>query len=396
MHRRSFVSAATCAVASSALPWPVAVQGAGFHLPSQAFLSDLHWLMELAGVPGIAFGVVRGGRVPTTHAAGVTGADQTGAVTADTVFEAASLSKPVFAYLAMLLVQEGRLDLDRPLDSYLGAPYLQSDPRAAAITARHVLSHTTGYQNWRFNAQQVLATAFPPGERFQYSGEGYYQLQRAVETITGRGIAGVIRERVLEPLDMRGSSFLWRAEFAGKFAFGHRRDGTKAPSFSSSAGADLVRQVESQGRTAEGLMGDQVAAAFQAMSPPRPSLPVFLLPNVAGSLLTTVNDYLKFVAVAVGALAGPLDDAHRSRMYARQVGLRGALGWGLGWGLEQRGERNWIWHWGDNPGYKNFVIADLRLKQGVVVFTSGDNGRPVYERVVRACGAEDPGAFLRI
>ena len=87
----------------------------------------------------------------------------------------------MFAYLVMLLVQDGTLNLDRPLDAYLGAPYVPDDPRAASITARHVLSHTTGYRNWRFSADQRLSTDFAPGERFQYSGEGYYQLQRVVE-----------------------------------------------------------------------------------------------------------------------------------------------------------------------------------------------------------------------
>jgi CubicO group peptidase (beta-lactamase class C family) len=132
------------------------------------------------------------------------------------------------------------------------------------------------------------------------------------------------------------------------------------------------------------------------MSPPAPTHPVTLSPNAAGSLLTTANDYVKLVAVMIGAMPGPLDDELPRRMMTRQIGLRAGLGWGLGWGLEEREGRTLIWHWGDNPGFKNFVMADPTSKTGVIVFTNGDNGRALYERVVRASAGFDPTAFLWI
>lgn len=99
------------------------------------------------------------------------GAGGTGQVSADTVFEAASLSKPVFAFGVLLLAQEGIIDLDRPLASYLPAPYLPAEPGAAVITARMVLEHTTGLPNWRPKGEP-LALLRQPGTRFGYSGEG--------------------------------------------------------------------------------------------------------------------------------------------------------------------------------------------------------------------------------
>jgi CubicO group peptidase (beta-lactamase class C family) len=276
------------------------------------------------------------------------------------VFDAASLSKPVFAYLVMLLVQDGVIDLDLPLDGYLGQPYVPGNDLAAKVTARHVLSHTTGYRNWRFNDTQTLVPEFTPGERWQYSGEGYYELQRAVETIMGKDLTVLARERVFVPFGMTRSSYMPEVSFEPNRAVGHRRGG-------------------------------------EAITPPGPppanALPVMRTPNAAGSLRTTVKDYAKFMAVMTGAVDGPLQQRLRESMTLRQITVRGPLGWGLGWGLEQRDGRSLIWHWGDNPGFKNFVIADPAAKQGIVVFTNGEGGKAVYERVVRASAGFDPAAF---
>jgi CubicO group peptidase (beta-lactamase class C family) len=314
----------------------------------------------------------------------------------DTMFEAASLSKPVFAYLVMLLVQDGKLDLDRPLDAYLGAPYVPDDPRAASITARHVLSHTTGYRNWRFSADQRLSTDFAPGERFQYSGEGYYELQRVVETIAGKGLAAAARERVFAPLGMNRSSFIWKSDYQSQAAQGHRRDGSAIASQSRRTAEELAEQAESRGVSLEEWRHEDIVAALRTMSPPPPTHPVTLSPNAAGSLLTTVNDYLRFISVMLGVASGPLREDQRRGMLRQQIAIRAGLGWGLGWGLEEREGGTLFWHWGDNPGFKNFVMADPATGSAVLVFTNGDNGRPVYERVVRACGNFDPRAFLWI
>ena len=106
----------------------------------------------------------------------MTSAETRAPVSAGTVFQAASLSKPVVAYAALLLADAGLLDLDRPLGSYLPEPYAAGDPRIRSVTARQALSHSTGMQNWRFSADDTLQFAFAPGGGFQYSGEGYFYL----------------------------------------------------------------------------------------------------------------------------------------------------------------------------------------------------------------------------
>lgn len=320
--------------------------------------------MELATLPGLAAAVMSGGKTTWAQGFGRTDGDTSPAVDADTVFEAASLSKPVFAYLVMLLVQDGVLDLDRPLDGYLGSPYVPGNELAAKVTARHVLSHTTGYRNWRFNDSQTLEPAFAPGSQWQYSGEGYYELQRVAETITGKDLTAIARERVLDPLGMTRSSYVPLPEFDATRAVGHRRGG-------------------------------------QPVAPPGPgappaTLPVMRTPNAAGSLRTTARDYPKFLAAMTGAVDGPLQTKLRESMTVRQTTVRGSLGWGLGWGLEAYEGRNLIWHWGDGLGWKNFVIADPVAREGIVVFTNGDGGKAVYERMVRASAGFDPAAFAWI
>src|SRR5258708_6077679 len=167
-----------------------------------------HW-MELACVPGAVVAVIEKGSVAGVHALGVRRAEEAGAVDAATIFEAASLSKPVFASAVLRLVAAKALDLDRPLDQILP---LAPDPRAKLITARHVLSHSSGLQNWRNPRNDKFEFSFPPGEKFSYSGDGYFYLQRAVEKITTRPFAHYMRETVLEPLGMTRSSYVWRED----------------------------------------------------------------------------------------------------------------------------------------------------------------------------------------
>src|SRR5258708_39831471 len=167
-----------------------------------------HW-MELACLPGAVVAVIEKGSVAGVHAFGVRRDGEAGAVDAATIFEAASLSKPVFASAVLRLTAAKALDLDRPLDEILP---LAADPRAKLITARHVLSHSSGLQNWRNPRNDKFEFSFPPGEKFSYSGDGYFYLQRAVEKITTRPFAHYMRETVLEPLGMTRSSCLWRGD----------------------------------------------------------------------------------------------------------------------------------------------------------------------------------------
>ncbi|HTC40230.1 MAG TPA: serine hydrolase domain-containing protein, partial [Candidatus Acidoferrales bacterium] len=166
---------------------PSNAKAAAFHKPDKTTIAELEQqvpvLLKEGTVPGASLALIRGGKTYWVHGFGVRDAKSGQPVVEDTIFEAASLSKPVFAYGVLKLVDQGKLDLDAPLSKYLPKPYIEGDPRLDKITARYVLSHRTGFPNWRPDAG--LTIHFTPGERFSYSGEGFVYLQKVVQQITG-------------------------------------------------------------------------------------------------------------------------------------------------------------------------------------------------------------------
>ena len=135
-----------------------------------------------------------------------------------TVFEAGSLSKPIAAVLALQLQNQGRFSLNKPLAHYWLPRELEAIDGAKDITARQVLSHASGLQNWRFQAQDQLRLSFKPGAGFSYSGEGYVWLQQVMEHLTGAGYADLVINQVLKPLGMSNSSFCYDSEVFTKMA----------------------------------------------------------------------------------------------------------------------------------------------------------------------------------
>src|SRR5687768_1423596 len=158
-------------------------------------------LMRDGEVPGLSIVVIQRGQIAWQHAYGVN--DRT-------VFEAASLGKPVFAHAVMKLVDRGVLSLDVPLHQYMPEPV--SDERMKTITARMVLTHRTGFQN-EVMPGQTLTLQFTPGERFGYSGAGFLYLERVVEHLTGKELPLLMQQLVFKPLGMRDSGYVWIPEY---------------------------------------------------------------------------------------------------------------------------------------------------------------------------------------
>lgn len=356
---------------------------------------DIERWMRLASVPGLAMARVEGATI-TTRAFGARRAGGPADVSDDTIFAAASLSKPVFAYLVHALVLEGALSLDRPLHEYLPLPN-PGDERARRITARHVLGHSTGWRNWRFNASQTLTSDFEPGSRFGYSGEGFFYLQRVVERVTGRAFSALVRERVLRPLEMASTSFAWLPDLEGRRASGHTNRGNPAQEYGLPLRAALARMARARGTSVEELATDDTERALREAEPSLAPLGNFMSPNAAASLTTTAADYAGFLRHLVtardggGAAAGIVE-----AMATPTTPINDEVRWGAGTGLQVNGARTTLWHWGDNPGFKNIFLADTSARRAIVVFTSGDAGRSVYERVVRSELGEDQPAFLFI
>ena len=366
--------------------------------PDADFLSKLPETMEIAGVPGLSMSVVQDGRIAWSHYRGVIDASTNQPVSADTLWPAASLSKPAFAFAALHLVDEGKLDLDRPLKSYV-PDHAPDDPRANKITARQVLSHSSGLRNWRQRTDQPLVPDFEPGARFQYSGEGIYYLQRAVEHIAGMGFEQFMEERLFNPLGMSSSTYSWRRDVAARLVSGHDQ-GQPRQSPSKDLAQRLLDVAEQQKKPLGAFKHEDLAAAMQSMSPAPPMLPNFMIPNAAASLLTTPIDYSRFLIELLEKHNEVVDlaPATRKSMVTPQSRINRALQWGLGIGLEQQpgavGDPNFLWHWGDNGSWKNFVLAHPATRSAIVVFTNGSRGINVANRVITAATGQSHAAFL--
>ncbi|HEX5733652.1 MAG TPA: serine hydrolase [Blastocatellia bacterium] len=319
-------------------------------------------LMADGDVPGLSIAVVRDSELFWHRAFGVKNAETKEPVIDNTIFEAASLTKPVFAYAVLKLVERGKLDLDTPLSKYLPQPYIENDERLSLITTRRVLSHTTGFPNWR-PAGQPLKIHFTPGDRFSYSGEGFVYLQKVVEHLTNQPLDQYMKAAVFEPLGMADSSLVWIDRYEVMKATSH-----------NTGGAPTARR-----------------------KPPKA--------NAAASLQTTAQDYARFViAINKGAgLKGAtvremlrpqiwVNEGCRNCLNPRSAQLSTTVAWGLGWGLQQTEDGTSFWHWGDNNGDVHcYVVGFPAQKLGVVIFTNSGNGHSIIPEIIsEAIGGKQP------
>jgi CubicO group peptidase (beta-lactamase class C family) len=365
----------------------------GIRPPDDAFLGTLPKLMEISDVPGIGIGVVRGGKLTFQRYEGVADVSTGKPVTADTLFPAASLGKPVFAYAALRLADDGKLDLERPLKAYV-PDHTPADVRGDKVTARHVLAHSSGYRNWRNSVNQPLIPDFDPGSRFQYSGEGFYYLQRAVEKITAGPFEQFMQQRLFGPFGMRSSTYGWRHDTEARLVTGHNRGNPSRPPSRDFANR-LFQHAQSQGKGLASFSHEDIVVAMGVVRPSPAPLPNFIIPNAAGSMLTTVSDYAAFLSRVLAPAGEVLELKPKTlqQMLSPVTRINGVISWGLGWGLESDAGRDYIWHWGDNGNFKNFVLAHLASQSAIVVFTNGNNGLRVAEAAVAAASGHAHFAF---
>jgi len=306
--------------------------------PALILLDSVPELMRRADVPGLQLAFVEDGNVTMTAAFGYADTETERAVTDHTVFEAASLSKPVFAYAVLRLVDRGDWDLDQPLWEILEYERLDHDDRSREMTTRLVLTHTTGLPNW---GGTPLEFNSDPGERWGYSGEGIVYLQRAVEAKTGLTLEELAAREVFEPLGMTETHYAWVASFDTLAAIPH----------------------------------DEFGFPANRRRPERG--------NAAGSLHTTATDYARFVGAMFTGEG--LEPQTHAAMLAPGADLVGAewgdaeeakthLFWGLGWGLEEGRLGSSFWHWGDQGTARCFVVAYPETGDALVYFTNSANG----------------------
>ena len=371
ISRRHFVRTGVCAAVLSALPAcarrAVATRTLESQLEpgTQAQLSRLEGLivrlMEMAIVPGAAIAVVKDGSIVWHRSFGVRDANSREPVDTHTVFGAASVSKTVFAYAVLQLCDRGILELDAPLTRYTPDRILDGDPRLDLITARHVLSHTTGLPNFRSRAEP-LRIHFTPGERFQYSGEGYWYLQSVITRLAGRidtascaeyeagmrqcatDIDAYLRENVLTPFRMFSSGYVGNDTIDRHAASRHDARGRPLPHGRSSA---------------------TEAGRYAAM----------------GGLRTTALDYAAFLSEVLAPQVAPsfrLREVTRQEMLRPQVRVEGSKSWALGWEINDSPAGRLFQHQGGQAGVQAFTAASLDRRSGYVILTNSDNGSKVF------------------
>ncbi len=298
--------------------------------------AEIPALMESGRVTGLSIAITTDSGIAWSRGFGIRDSETNASVDANTVFEAASLSKPVFAYAFLHLVDEGIFDLDTPIVEYYEYEAIAHEAQASQITPRMVLTHSPGFPNWRPRGGQ-LTIDFEPGSEFSYSGEGFVYLQRAVMDVTGEPLDKLATRLVFEPLGMASSSYLWQESFEEKVALPHGRDGQTTRKNKPSPGRG----------------------------------------NAAASLHTTAPDFARFIRALMEGTG--LSDSLAAAMLSPQIDVDSNVTWGLGIGLQDNEYGRGLWHWGDNTGYKAYTLAYPKRGIGVVWFTNSENGHLVLD-----------------
>jgi CubicO group peptidase (beta-lactamase class C family) len=354
--------AAAAAVVSLQPPMPLAAQQRDQYI---AWLeAHIPPLMQEQHVPGVSIAVIQQRAVHWAKAYGVRDARTREPVTTDTVFEAASMSKPILTLCALQLIQQGRLDLDVPLTRYLRHDYLPDLPGQERITARMTLTHRTGLPNWRIGYDDMggpVPLLFAPGSEYLYSGEGILFLQRAMEAITELPLERYADEQLFGPLGLTHTSFVWTEAIEKELASGHGDDGTfeQRTHYRKANGAYSLYTTPSEyARLMLAVMTPEIlrGRAFDATSI---------------ELLLQRQERL------------PDGDPYVRPRLARSVASYRALGWSM----EVTAEGDIFQHSGSNSsGFRAFGQFNPAKGSGFVIFMNGDGGGAIRDAVLAEIG----------
>ncbi len=325
---------------------------------------EIRGLMDALTVPAVSVAVFNGNELPFVRAFGVKDVGSKKAVDPETVFEAQSMSKPVFAYAVMQLTERKVIDLDVPLTRYTSKRLIEADPRLDLITARHVLSHSAGFQNWR-SQQRPLAIQFIPGERHLYSGEAYNYLQSVVTELRGHrdptrcstfeadaefcatDFDSYMSENVLTPFGMGASGYVWGGRFKN-YALPHDVEGRPLQKAHPTA-VDIARY------------------------------------GAAGGLHTTASDYAMFMMHVVGSASRGRFDLMPERlreMVRPQIKQNDSSSWALGWAVQHTPDGDFLYHAGDSQGFHSMAVASVAKQSGYALLTNGANGTKLIEQLL--------------
>jgi len=321
-------------------------------------------LIEAAHVTGAAIAVFHDGKIAYLKVYGYRDTEKRLPLTPNSVMTAASLSKSAFATVVMRLVQDQVLDLDKPIHTYLSKPLpeypryadLQGDGRYKKLTLRVLLSHSSGFPNWRaFEEDRKLKIHFEPGSRYAYSGEGIALAQLVVETVTGQSVTALIDKTLCRPLQMTRTSMVWEQRFEDDFANGYDEYG---------------RSLGPEKRT----VGD-----------------------AAGSMQTTLQDYATFLRAVMRRQF--LSTRTTGKMFSPEVSIHSAhqfpslaiatttandeirLRYGLGWGLYSSPYGKAFFKEGHDEGWRHLALC-FNNGSGILIMTNSSNGEGIFKPLI--------------
>lgn len=296
------------------------------------------WLKEMK-IPALGLGVIADGKLVKIKVFGKINGNSS--APNNTIFNVASLTKPITAIVALKLISQNRWNLDEPIFKYFTDPDVENDPRNKLLTTRIILSHQTGFPNWRYiNTDKKLSFQFTPGTKYQYSGEGYEYLRKALEKKFGESLEELAEDLIFKPLKMTNTSYILNKKI----------DISKLASGFDKGGKAYIIEKNST-------------------------------PNAADDLLTTVEDYGNFlVSVMKGeGLSANVFKEMRSAQVASTKGKH----FGLGLEIYNLGKGDYaLSHGGADKGVQTIFFILPKTKQGLLIFTNVDDGYKVYEKLM--------------
>lgn len=297
------------------------------------------WLKE-NNVPTLGIGIIESRQLTQIKVFG----EITKGVSApyNTIFNVASLTKPITAMVALKLVSLGKWSLDQPLYKYWIDPDIANDPRNKKLTTRLILSHQTGFPNWRWlNDDKMLNFQFDPGKKYQYSGEGFEYLRKALENKFQQSLQQLANELIFQPLKMVDTRYVWD---------------------------DIVDT------TRLAIAYDKNGKAYETVKNKTP--------NAADDLLTTIEDYGIFL---VSVMNGDgLTKQVFDEMTSNQVVSTKGKHFGLGFEIYDLGNGEYaLSHGGSDNGVQTIVFILPKSKQGLLIFTNSDTGVNLYESILK-------------
>ena len=329
-------------------------------------------LMKAANVQGLAVTIFNNNEPVYKKTFGYKRIDTKEPLKKSTNIYGASLSKPLFAVLVLKLVEEGILDLDKPLQEYLPKPVyayastkkwhddysdLKVDSLYKKITARMCLTHTTGFPNWRWDEPDgKLKVKFTPGSKYSYSGEGMVYLQVVLEHMLGKPLEALMQEKIFVPLHMNHSSYTWQPRFENDYSFGHQATGKLYPKDK-----------------------DNDARAASTLETTLDDYTLFTRAVLQNSILNKQTTQLMFTPqIRLRSIQqfGPLRLRDSSSNDAIQ------LSYGLGWVLLQSPYGTGAFKEGHGDGFQHYSILFPKVGTGIIIMSNSDNAESIFKELL--------------